>query len=50
ASEEGWTLTLFGRNVLNEFYTVGTINTGDTVARFTGMPRTYGLRLSYEYK
>ena len=49
-SEEGWTLTLFGRNVLNEFYTVGTINTGDTVARFTGMPRTYGLRLSYAYK
>ncbi len=50
ASEEGWTLSLFGRNVLNEFYTVGTINTGDTVARFTGMPRTYGLRLSYTYK
>ena len=50
ASDEGWTLGLFGRNVLNEFYTVGTINTGDTVARFTGMPRTYGLRLSYEYR
>jgi len=36
--------------VLNEFYTVGTINTGDTVARFVGMPRTYGLRLSYNYR
>jgi outer membrane receptor protein involved in Fe transport len=49
-SDQGWALTLFVRNVLNEFYTVGTINTGDTVARFAGMPRTYGLRLSYNYR
>jgi outer membrane receptor protein involved in Fe transport len=49
-SKQDWTLSLFGRNVTNEFYTVGTINTGDTVARFTGMPRTYGLRLTYEYQ
>ena len=50
AADEGWSLGLFARNVLNEFYTAGTINTGDTIARFTGMPRTYGIRLAYEYK
>jgi iron complex outermembrane receptor protein len=50
AAEPGWTFGLFARNVLNEFYTAGTINTGDTIARFTGMPRTYGIRLAYEYK
>ncbi|HWY24738.1 MAG TPA: TonB-dependent receptor, partial [Nevskia sp.] len=49
-ADQGWSLGLFARNVLNEFYTVGTINTGDTIARFTGMPRTYGIRLAYEYK
>ena len=49
-SEQGWDLGLFARNALNEFYTTGTINTGDTVARFVGYPRTFGARLTFHYR
>lgn len=42
----GWKLTAFSRNLTDEFYSNGVFNTGDTVSRYAGMPRTYGLTLS----
>lgn len=45
--DERWTLTLFGRNLGDEYYVLGTFNPGDTISRYTGMPRTFGLTLSY---
>lgn len=45
--DERWTLTLFGRNLGDEYYVLGSFNPGDTISRYTGMPRTIGLTLNY---
>ena len=50
ASDAGWGLSLFSHNLLNEFYSDGSLNTGDTVSRFVGMPRTFGVSASYQYR
>lgn len=42
-----WSAAAFGRNLTDEFYTTATFNIGDSIARFTGMPRTYGIALAY---
>ncbi len=39
----------WGRNVTNRFYLIGSARASDTVARFTGMPATYGLSLYLRY-
>lgn len=44
-----WTATMWGRNLTNELVNTGTFNLGDTVVRYTGMPRTYGVSFSYFY-
>lgn len=43
------TAELWGRNVTNKFYIVGITRTVDTASRYTGMPATYGARLSWRY-
>jgi iron complex outermembrane recepter protein len=43
-----WRLEVYGNNVTNTYYTIQ-INRVDTVARYVGMPATYGVRLSYRY-
>ncbi|MDB5967873.1 MAG: hypothetical protein JWQ90_323 [Hydrocarboniphaga sp.] len=48
APEDGkWNATVWGRNIFDEFSTIGVFRTGDTVARTTGMPRTFGLTFTY---
>jgi iron complex outermembrane receptor protein len=46
--DRSWTVSVFGRNLLDEYYVVGTFNPGDTISRYTGAPRTYGVSLSLE--
>lgn len=41
-----WTVSVWGRNLLNEFSAIGVFRAGDAVARTTGQPRTYGITLS----
>lgn len=43
-----WRFQVFGDNILNEYYTTQAIRL-DSVARFAGMPATYGVRVSYRY-
>lgn len=43
------TIEAWGRNITNKFYVVGVTRIVDTVSRYTGMPATYGLRLSWRY-
>ena len=45
-----WKLFLWGRNVGNTYYWTSTGYIADTITRFTGMPATYGVALSYRYR
>jgi outer membrane receptor protein involved in Fe transport len=49
ATNDGrWRAELYGENVTNTYYTTQIIRV-DTIARYVGMPATYGIRLSYRY-
>ena len=49
-SDDGnWRVTLWGKNILDEYYTTNVIASSDTSARFTGRSRTFGLTLGYTY-
>lgn len=45
--EGTWMITAFGRNLTNEYIPTGVFNAGDPVARFSALPRTYGLTFTY---
>lgn len=42
-----WRVTLWGRNLTNEYYTLGVFNPGDTIGRYVGMPRTVGVTVGW---
>lgn len=44
-----WSIYFWGKNLTDELVTVGTVNVGDTVSRYTAMPRNYGIAISYKY-
>ena len=47
SDEDGrWRATLWGRNVTDEIYSVGSAYSFDTSGRFLAMPATYGITLS----
>lgn len=49
SNDDKWRVMLWSRNITDEFYTTSVINTLDSVIRFTGMPRTYGMTFEYRY-
>ncbi|MBL8269934.1 TonB-dependent receptor domain-containing protein, partial [Steroidobacter sp.] len=49
SSDEKWRATLYGRNITDEYYWVTANRRTDSVVRYAGMPRTYGISLSYRY-
>ncbi len=44
-----WELTAWGRNLTDEYYWTAVASNANTVVRFAGQPRTYGLTLSVKY-
>lgn len=46
---DNWEVSLWGRNLTNELVNTGAFNLGDTVVRFTGMPRTYGVNFGIKF-
>jgi len=48
--DDTWSLTVFGRNLANEFYTVSVYRNGDGISRVAGMPRTYGIGFEYNFR
>jgi iron complex outermembrane recepter protein len=42
----GWRVELWGRNVMDRFYTTFAERVTDTVIRTVGMPVTYGISVS----
>ncbi|HYE47541.1 MAG TPA: TonB-dependent receptor [Caulobacter sp.] len=47
--DERWGLSLWGRNLTDEYYWSAVSSNANTVVRFPGMPRTFGLTLSMRY-
>jgi iron complex outermembrane recepter protein len=45
-ASDRWRISVFARNITNEFYLTGNLKTSDSIQRFTGMPRTFGVSLS----
>jgi iron complex outermembrane recepter protein len=41
-----WSISIFGKNVFNKYYWSNVVSANDIIARFAGMPATYGLKLS----
>ncbi len=48
-SENGWRLSIYGRNLSNKYYWNSVASAGDGAVRFTGEPRTFGATFSYRY-
>ena len=42
-----WSITAWGRNLADEYYVTNVVAPTDSVARYTGMPETYGLSFTY---
>ncbi|WP_157220945.1 TonB-dependent receptor [Flavisphingomonas formosensis] len=47
SADTKWRFELWGRNVTDKFYNVGTTLLADYTVRFTGMPAAYGAALHY---
>lgn len=46
AADGAWQVTAYVRNLTDEYYWTNVARLNDTVRRFAGMPRTFGVRLS----
>ena len=44
-----WQAQIWGRNITDEYYWTQSQSTNDTVMRWTGMPRTYGISISRDF-
>lgn len=49
SASEDWSLMVWGKNLSDEYYWTNVTSYYDTVARYTGMPRTYGVTFSYNF-
>jgi iron complex outermembrane recepter protein len=49
SSDGAWRLEFWGRNVTNKYYWNTVEHVTDAVTRITGMPRTYGVSVSYRF-
>ncbi len=49
AADDSWRLTLWGKNVFNEYYWTNVVAAFDTIGRYAGMPATYGATVSFRY-
>lgn len=45
-----WRVTVFGKNVFDKYYILNTYKDFDTVNRLTGMPATYGVTVSFNFR
>jgi len=49
-SQDGkWSVMAWGKNLRDEYYWTNVTSYYDTVARYTGLPRTYGITFSYDF-
>jgi len=48
--DDRWTVSVFGQNVTNKYYWTQATHLVDVITRYTGMPATYGVRVSYRFQ
>lgn len=48
-SDNGWRLSIYARNLTDEYYWNSVASSGDGAVRFTGEPRTFGASFSFRY-
>ena len=48
-SSKGWHASLWARNAFDKFYVTSTAPSGDTLTQTTGMPRTFGATVGYQF-
>ena len=46
---DSWSASIWGRNLSDEYYWHSTSGSNSTATRINGMPRTYGISLSYNF-
>lgn len=49
SAEDDWRVGVYGRNLGNHDYWTGVSGTTDTVFRYPGMAREYGVRTSFRF-
>lgn len=49
STDEQWSLTLWGRNITDEFKASNTFKAADNIIRVSSMPATYGATLTYSW-
>lgn len=49
AIDDRWRLSVWGKNVTNEFYVTNALRDVDTIVRFTGRPATYGATMAVKF-
>ncbi|MCP5379846.1 MAG: TonB-dependent receptor [Novosphingobium sp.] len=47
--DERWRVTVFGKNVFNEYHVTNIFTDYDTIARFAGQPATYGVTVAFKF-
>lgn len=45
-----WRVSLYGRNITNEYYYQTAVRRGDAIVRYAGMPVTYGITASIKFR
>jgi iron complex outermembrane receptor protein len=48
-TDGNWQVYLYGRNLTDEFYASNVTNNLDALTRYSGHPRTYGVRFEYNF-
>src|SRR3546814_325787 len=49
AADDRWRVSLWGKNITNEFYLTNSLRDVDTIVRFTGRPATSGATLAVKF-
>lgn len=49
ASDDSWRVSIWGKNVFNEYYWNNVVAAFDTIGRYAGKPATYGVSVAFRY-
>ncbi|MGA1853872.1 TonB-dependent receptor (plasmid) [Sphingobium sp. WTD-1] len=49
APDDRWRVTIWGKNVFNEYYWNNVVAAFDTIGRYAGKPATYGVSVAFRY-
>ena len=49
SKDDRWRVSVYGKNVFNQYYWSNVVAAFDTIGRYAGMPGTYGVSFSFRY-